>query len=109
MVKMGNSLVVWWLGFCIFTAEGVGSIPGQGIKIPQWQGQKYGLNSKYISKGLRRQEYWLDWFAVSFSRGAYWPKDRTQGTCTTGGLYPWATQSLCHHDKRKRENSASEK
>ena len=54
---MGNSLVVWWLGFCIFTAEGVGSILGQGIKIPQWQGQKYGLNSEYISNGLPRQEY----------------------------------------------------
>ena len=26
----GNSLVVQWLGFCAFTAEGPGSIPGQG-------------------------------------------------------------------------------
>ena len=38
---LGNSLVVQWLGLHAFTAEGVGSIPDQGTKIPQggWQGQ----------------------------------------------------------------------
>ena len=30
----GNSLVVQWLGLCILTTEGPGSIPGQGSKIP---------------------------------------------------------------------------
>ena len=84
---MGNSLAVQWLGFCTFTAEGVGSIPGQGIKIPQWQGQKYDLNGKYISMGLPRQEYWLKWVAISFSGGSSWPKDRTQVTCIAGGFF----------------------
>ena len=32
---IGNSLVLQWLGLCTFTAEGAGSIPGQGTKIPQ--------------------------------------------------------------------------
>ena len=31
----GNSLAVQWLGLCTFTAEGLGSIPGQGTKILQ--------------------------------------------------------------------------
>ena len=31
----GNSLVVQWLGLRAFTAEGLGSIPGRGTKIPQ--------------------------------------------------------------------------
>ena len=31
----GNSLAVQWLGPRAFTAEGLGSIPGQGTKIPQ--------------------------------------------------------------------------
>ena len=31
----GNSLAVQWLGLGDFTAEGVGSIPGWGTKIPQ--------------------------------------------------------------------------
>ena len=31
----GNSLVVQWLALCAFTAEGPGSIPGQGTKILQ--------------------------------------------------------------------------
>ena len=30
-----NSLAVQWLGLCAFTAEGAGSFPGQGTKIPQ--------------------------------------------------------------------------
>ena len=40
-VLMGNSLVVQWLGLSTFTAEGLGSIPGQGTKIPQaaWHGR----------------------------------------------------------------------
>ena len=34
-IKPGNSLVVQWLGFHTFTAEGLGSIPGLGTKILQ--------------------------------------------------------------------------
>ena len=30
-----NSQVVEWLGLCVSTAEGPGSIPGQGAKIPE--------------------------------------------------------------------------
>ena len=33
--KIGNSLLVQWLGLCTFSAEGTDLIPGQGIKIPQ--------------------------------------------------------------------------
>ena len=38
----GNSLAVQWLGLGAFTAKGLGSIPGQGTKVPQamWHGQK---------------------------------------------------------------------
>ena len=32
---IGNSLVVQWLELQTFTAEGVGSVPGWGPKIPQ--------------------------------------------------------------------------
>ena len=35
---MGNPLAVPWLGLHTFTAEGVGSIPGGGTKIPQLHG-----------------------------------------------------------------------
>ena len=30
-----NLLAVQWLGLHTFTAKGIGSVPGQGIKIPQ--------------------------------------------------------------------------
>ena len=33
--KLGNSLVFQWLGLHAFTAQGLGSIPGQGTKIPK--------------------------------------------------------------------------
>ena len=32
--KQGTSLAVQWLRLCASTAEGTGSIPGQGTKIP---------------------------------------------------------------------------
>ena len=31
----GTSLVVPWLGLCVFTAEGLDLMPGWGTKIPQ--------------------------------------------------------------------------
>ena len=34
-MRGGNSLAVQWLGLGAFTAMGLGSIPGQGTKIPQ--------------------------------------------------------------------------
>ena len=45
-----NSLVVQWLGLHAFTAEGPGSIPSQGTKIPQARqhGQKKKKNA-YVS------------------------------------------------------------
>ena len=41
-VGPGNSLEVQWLGLCAFTANGPGSMPGWGTKIPQaaWRGQR---------------------------------------------------------------------
>ena len=38
----GNSLAVQWLGLHTFIAEGLGSIPSRGTKIPQteWHGKK---------------------------------------------------------------------
>ena len=35
MIHAGNSLVVQWLGPYILIAEGLGSVSGQGTKIPQ--------------------------------------------------------------------------
>ena len=42
LTGMETSLVVQWLGLCTFTAVSLGSIPGQGTKIPQvaWHGKK---------------------------------------------------------------------
>ena len=34
-MRLGEFPVVQWLGLRTFTAEGLGSIPGQGTKIPQ--------------------------------------------------------------------------
>ena len=41
-MHLGTSLVVQWLGLRASTAEGVGSIPGQGTKVPHvvWHSPK---------------------------------------------------------------------
>ena len=44
LLCMENSLVVQWLGFCAFTAEGPSSIPSQETKIPQVL--RYGTQKK---------------------------------------------------------------
>ena len=38
-VNIENFLVVQWLGLCTSTAEGLGSIPDLGTKIPHSKGQ----------------------------------------------------------------------
>ena len=49
-----NSLAVQWLGPGIFTAEGVGSVPGWGTKILQAarHGQKQNKNQKNLTTHL---------------------------------------------------------
>ena len=46
----GNSLMVQLLGLHALTAEGLGSISGQGTKIPQ--ATRYGQKEKKIFAGL---------------------------------------------------------
>ena len=57
-VNSGNSLAVQWLEIHAFTAEGTGSIPGWGTKIPQdtrrsqKKKKKVNSNSPIIRSGL---------------------------------------------------------
>ena len=44
----GNSLVVQWLGLCAFTADGAGSIPGGGTKIPQAERHSHVVFNKIV-------------------------------------------------------------
>ena len=37
----------------------------------------------------------LEWVAISFSRGSYWPRDQTQVSCTVGRLFIVWTTVLC--------------
>ena len=52
---MGNSLVVQQLGLCALNAEGPGSIPSQGSKIPQdeWCSQKTKQNKQNNQSGWK--------------------------------------------------------
>ena len=69
-----TSLVIQWLRLCTFTAEGTGSIPGPGTKIPQavWcgQGKKVitpiiktwqwlGMTKTNLSNEWNRDEFFL--------------------------------------------------
>ena len=55
--QKGNFLVVQWLGLCTYTAEGAGSVPGQGTKIPQ--ATHGGQKKKKWSKNLNRLFFFL--------------------------------------------------
>ena len=50
--RLGNSLALLWLGFCIPISRDPGSIPGQGTKVPQaiWHCQKSKQNPQETSK-----------------------------------------------------------
>ena len=54
----GNSLVVQWLGLHALTAEGLGSIPGQGTKILQaaQHNQKKKKKKVYTPKNRKKKE-----------------------------------------------------
>ena len=52
----GNSLAVQWLGLCASTAGGMGSIPGQGTKIPQ---AEQGSQKKRHCNGNEASFIWL--------------------------------------------------
>ena len=54
---IGNSLAVQWLGLCAFTAEGPGSISGQGTKIPQamQHSQKIKKREVHSDKSLSQE------------------------------------------------------
>ena len=50
------SLALQWLGLRAFTAEGMGSIPGRGTKVPHtsWRDQKKKKENKFtVTKGER--------------------------------------------------------
>ena len=46
-----------------------------------------------LSMGFSRQEHWLEWVAIFFSRGYSRPWDRTQVSCIAGRCFNlWATR-----------------
>ena len=43
----------------------------------------------------------LEWVAIPFSRGSFWPRDQTQVSCIAGGFFTiWATrEGLAQHNQ----------
>ena len=68
-LTQGNPLVVQWLGLHALTAEGLGSIPGQGTQIPQAarlsqrkrKRLTYLLTIHQVYKEVDFQEAWMTW------------------------------------------------
>ena len=73
----GNSLAVQRLGLHALTAEDLGSIPGQGTKIPQalWRGHKTKQNNNKKTKARNlKSKTWLFYFCHAWhtSRNSLW-------------------------------------
>ena len=67
-----NSLVLQWLGFCTFTAEGIGSTPGQGTKIPQ--ASRHDQKKKNpTNKQKTKMEHLPAWITVTMMNRAQFP------------------------------------
>ena len=50
------------------------------------------------SHGMILQAIFLEWVAISFSRGSSWPRDQIQVSCIAGRHFTvWATREVCHH------------
>ena len=114
----GTSLMVQWLGLHASTAEGIDSIPGQGImilhaawwpkvnkcftKCLEWRGGSLVPKSCPVlvipwTVACQAPLQWdspgknLERVAISFSRGSSWPRDRTQVSCIAGRFFTnWA-------------------
>ena len=65
-----NSLVVQWLDLGPFTAEGPGSIPGQGKKILQvvWHSKK---KKKKIKSTYNNVKIYLEINLINVTKGSY--------------------------------------
>ena len=49
----------------------------------------------------------LEWVAISFSRGSFWPRDRTHVSCIAGGFFTvWATREALEEQTSESENRA---
>ena len=48
-----------------------------------------------LSLEFSRQEYWLEWVAIPFSRGSSWPRDRRISCIADGFFTVWATKDAC--------------
>ena len=103
----GNSLVIQWLGFCPLIAEDLGSVSGQGTKIPQatWCGQKRKEKKRHkrmvsteSSKGFKSQKE----KSLAFPFPGKWIPVATlipRGICQ---VWEWAQDWAC----RRRRYSA---
>ena len=107
---IGNSLAVQWLGFCTLTAEGLGSIPDLGTKIPQavqwspqnththqkqnWAHTTFQISSKlfmcyssFLSTILRGSDYY---YHFTMKKSRY----RKKYTAQSHAASKWCSQNL---------------
>ena len=88
---LGDSLVVQWLGFHAFTAEGLGSIPGWGTKIPQ--------TVQHSQKFLHKNKRWALVQLPSTLFKLLWVLGYLGPSTPALALLTWADSgghSLCH-------------
>ena len=69
----GNSLVVQRLRLSTFTKAELGSIPGQGTKIPHGTDkEEKEKQDGWVEFYVQRKELWDDWCCPAAGRAAFW-------------------------------------
>ena len=77
--------MVQWLGFCAFTAEGAGSIPGRGTKIPQAVGCSQNNNNS-SSNNKNNNNIISMYYGVHEVHMGYFPKKHHVSAISIGKL-----------------------
>ena len=88
-------------------AGNLGSIPGSGRSPGKGNGNRlqYSCLENFIDREAWRatvhgvlQTRILEWGAISFSRGSFWPRDWTQVSCIAGRFFTiWAIREVPTH------------
>ena len=78
--RAGNSLAVQWLGLCALTAEGPGSVPSWGTKIPQaaWHCQKNPPKTKKTKDYRAEVGTWKRDIKIRREKSCSWVENHDQ-------------------------------
>ena len=92
-ITLGTFVVVQWLRFGVINE--VKWLSRVRLCDPMDSATPWTVAYQAPPMGFSRQEWILEWVAISFSRGSFPPRDRTQVSCIIGRCFTvWASREV---------------